>query len=291
MPVTAPRTQDFGDLDTNLLPWDHPLILQYGNYQPGGHKGIDFGCPIGTPVYAIGDAIVDHADWGENAPGDICSKWALVPGSPDSGILVLLDHSVWYQARGSMYAHLDSTHLNRGDKVKAGQLIGHTGNTGRSGGPHLHFELTILPAPWVYPFYGRMDPLPHIGQVTLASTTPKGTLSVSDIKAIMARLDKIEQGQRNTDAILVKGYRIAGKSYPSIAAVGIETQKRVDATPAKTAKHVWQETKVKRDGKLVSALQDMADGTTLAAQAKKMLTVLSVRLTHKDAETGTATTV
>lgn len=83
------------------------------------HTGQDFSAPIGTPVYAV-------------APGVVLSptngRWA--------GTNVVIQH----KSGATLYAHLSRSTVRPGQTVSPGQVIGYVGNTGRSFGPHLHFE-------------------------------------------------------------------------------------------------------------------------------------------------------
>lgn len=97
----------------------HPVL---GYTRP--HNGVDFGCDRGTPVFATGDATVVTAD-GSGYNGGY-------------GRMILLDHEFGYKTR---YAHLDKVLVERGQRVVRGQIIGLTGNTGLSKGPHLHYEV------------------------------------------------------------------------------------------------------------------------------------------------------
>ena len=94
----------------------HPLLGYVRD-----HKGLDFTADIGTPVYATGDGLV---------------KIAYFSGS--FGNVIFLDHSFGYETR---YAHLSKFNVKRGQKIKRGDIIGFVGNTGLSGGPHLHYEV------------------------------------------------------------------------------------------------------------------------------------------------------
>ena len=97
----------------------HPIL-----HRIVSHTGVDFGCDRGTPVYATGDATVELAEpTGYNG---------------GYGHQVLLDHEFGYKTR---YAHLSDILVKPGEKVKRGQVIARTGNTGRSSGPHLHYEV------------------------------------------------------------------------------------------------------------------------------------------------------
>jgi hypothetical protein len=77
-----------------------------------------------------------------------------------AGICIILDHGPF----ATLYAHCDQTGLNPGDKVALGEIIGQTGNTGFSTGPHLHFE--VLPDRWDVKakYYGRVNPELYIGK-------------------------------------------------------------------------------------------------------------------------------
>jgi murein DD-endopeptidase MepM/ murein hydrolase activator NlpD len=86
------------------------------------HYGMDFTAPKGTPVYASGDGVIGRAD--NRAAG--------------YGNHVRIDHGFGYV---SLYAHLSKYNVKRGQKVKRGDIIGYVGSTGRSAGPHLHYEI------------------------------------------------------------------------------------------------------------------------------------------------------
>ena len=98
----------------------HPL-LGYSKM----HAGVDFGVPYGTPIRAAGSGLVEQA--GVNG--------AL-------GVMIELRHNGKYQ---TVYAHMSklAAGIRRGTKVNQGQIIGYVGSTGRSTGPHLHYEVRI----------------------------------------------------------------------------------------------------------------------------------------------------
>lgn len=86
------------------------------------HSGIDFAAPVGTEVFATGDAevvSVEHNHWGY-------------------GNMITLDHGYGFKTN---YAHLSKFAVKKGQKVKRGQVIGYIGNTGKSTGSHLHYEV------------------------------------------------------------------------------------------------------------------------------------------------------
>jgi len=86
------------------------------------HYGMDFSARKGTPIYATGNGTVKRAD----------------NRSSGFGKHIRIDHGFGYV---SLYAHLSKYNVRRGQKVKRGDVIGFVGNTGRSRGPHLHYEI------------------------------------------------------------------------------------------------------------------------------------------------------
>ncbi|MEE3712053.1 peptidoglycan DD-metalloendopeptidase family protein [Campylobacter sp. CLAX-7218-21] len=94
------------------------------------HQGIDLRAPIGTPVYAPADGVVQVA--GFNVVGGY-------------GYLVVLEHNFGFKTR---FAHLSRKDVvKEGQFVKKGELIGYSGNTGISTGPHLHYEIRFVQRP------------------------------------------------------------------------------------------------------------------------------------------------
>ncbi|CUX97051.1 murein DD-endopeptidase MepM [Candidatus Hoaglandella endobia] len=87
------------------------------------HRGVDFAVPVGTPVLAVGDG------------GVLVSKRDIAAGN-----YVAIRHGCQYMTR---YMHLKKLLVKQGQKVKRGDRIALSGNTGRSSGPHLHFEVWI----------------------------------------------------------------------------------------------------------------------------------------------------
>lgn len=104
------------------------------------HEGMDFSAPVGTPVYATGDARVQSAGWHSGY-----------------GNLIELDHGYHYLTR---YAHLSEILVRPGQTVRRGDMIGRVGNTGKSTGPHLHYEVRLNGAPQnpVHYYYYDLTP-------------------------------------------------------------------------------------------------------------------------------------
>jgi murein DD-endopeptidase MepM/ murein hydrolase activator NlpD len=104
-------------------------ISSYFGYRPDPiykiskfHSGMDFSSTLGTEVYATGDGVVfdvERNNWGY-------------------GNMVIIDHGYGYKTR---YAHLKKSAVRKGQKVKRGQLIGYIGNSGKTTGVHLHYEV------------------------------------------------------------------------------------------------------------------------------------------------------
>ena len=86
------------------------------------HSGVDFALKPGNPIYATGDGVVEKVSYQFYGYGN----------------QVLIDHGFGYKTR---YAHLKSISVVEGMKVKRGERIGDSGNSGRSSGPHLHYEV------------------------------------------------------------------------------------------------------------------------------------------------------
>jgi murein DD-endopeptidase MepM/ murein hydrolase activator NlpD len=87
------------------------------------HEGLDFTATIGTPIYAAAGGIVSAAEQ-----------------MPDYGKIVKIDHGLGLETR---YAHASKILVKVGDRIEKGQKIAEVGSTGRSTGPHLHYEIRL----------------------------------------------------------------------------------------------------------------------------------------------------
>lgn len=108
---------------------DHPVLRQRRH-----HDGVDLAAPTGTPVYATADGLVSEA-----------KRFS------SYGNYVEIQHGGALETR---FAHLQSYIVRAGDTVKKGDLIGFVGSTGRSTGPHLHYEVRVGGV--------AVDPLPYM---------------------------------------------------------------------------------------------------------------------------------
>lgn len=120
-------TQITCETDVVAGDWVHPLAGKwtvtspFGPRSMGFHSGTDFGTPVGTPVRAV-------------AAGKVV--WSGVRGT--YGNLMEIDHGAGVH---SLYGHNSRLNVSVGDTVQPGQIVSVSGNTGRSSGPHLHFEI------------------------------------------------------------------------------------------------------------------------------------------------------
>ena len=125
-------------MQKNMLPDNSPVNVGYNSSSFGWrvdpfsgrsafHEGLDFTAAIGTPIHAAAGGRVTVAEQ-----------------TPDYGKIVKINHGSGLETR---YAHASELLVKAGDVVRKGQLIARVGNTGRSTGPHLHFEVRRDGAP------------------------------------------------------------------------------------------------------------------------------------------------
>ena len=97
---------------------DHPVLRKRAR-----HNGIDLAAPTGTPIYATADGTIERANWFSSY-----------------GNYIQIDHGNAIETR---FGHLSRIVVSDGQKVHKGDLIGYVGSTGRSTGPHLHYEVRV----------------------------------------------------------------------------------------------------------------------------------------------------
>ncbi|MCC8172752.1 MAG: peptidoglycan DD-metalloendopeptidase family protein [Parabacteroides sp.] len=90
---------------------------------PKFHSGMDFSAKVGTEIYATGDGKVVYAAWKQGY-----------------GNCIIIDHGYGYQ---TLYSHMSKYNARVGQQIKRGEVIGYVGNTGKSTGPHLHYEVIV----------------------------------------------------------------------------------------------------------------------------------------------------
>ncbi|WP_326690169.1 MULTISPECIES: M23 family metallopeptidase [unclassified Streptomyces] len=111
--------------------WTRPLTMRKvrvsqrygirGNWAAGHHTGIDLAVPTGTPVRSVGAGTVIFAGWA---------------GAYGKAVTIRMRDGKY-----TLFAHMSQISVNAGKRVHAGTWLGRSGNTGRSTGPHLHFEV------------------------------------------------------------------------------------------------------------------------------------------------------
>jgi murein DD-endopeptidase MepM/ murein hydrolase activator NlpD len=125
VPPGVPSRYENGPSTPSHWPLDVQGFVTRGQVRPGvvdeSHPGIDIAVPLGTPVRASGGGSVAASGY-----------------DADYGLFVLLRHPSGYE---TMYGHMSRLTAAEGDEVLAGQVIGLSGNSGRSTAPHLHFEI------------------------------------------------------------------------------------------------------------------------------------------------------
>jgi hypothetical protein len=128
---------------------------RYQRFGLAGHNGVDFAVPVDTPIRAVDDGVVAEA----------------LIDIDGYGIYIKVIHT-WGE---SLYAHLSRWSVDNGQRVQRGQVVGFSGNSGNSTGPHLHLGLRVNPYTRGAPFDGYSDPLlylPHAEQGPFMPTEP-----------------------------------------------------------------------------------------------------------------------
>ncbi len=120
--------EDYANLGTGRFLWPVPnfyrVSSQFGPRGRKHHDGIDIPAPRGTPIVAVDTGVVIYSDNGIRGYGN----------------MIVLAHG---NDMFTVYAHNRKNKVDKGERVKRGQIIAEIGNTGRSTGPHLHFEIRI----------------------------------------------------------------------------------------------------------------------------------------------------
>jgi len=117
------------------------------------HEGLDFTAPIGTPIYATADGVVREAGFNTGGYGNH----------------VVINHGYGYE---TLYGHMYRVKARAGEAVKRGEVIGWVGSTGKSTGPHCHYEVHRygIPVDPIYYFYNDLTPGQFDRMVKLAAT-------------------------------------------------------------------------------------------------------------------------
>jgi Membrane proteins related to metalloendopeptidases len=127
------------DLDRIASGFGMRIDPVYGT--PKMHKGLDFTASQGTPIYATGNGVVTESGFSEGGYGNH----------------VLINHGYGYE---TLYGHMVKVKAREGQRVKRGELIGWVGSSGKSTGPHCHYEVHVngVEVDPVYFFYNDLTP-------------------------------------------------------------------------------------------------------------------------------------
>ena len=141
---------------------DYPITQRYGEKitDPKGHTGIDYACPTGTPVLASSAGSVFYTGWRNGGYG-----YCVFLKHPD-GMVTIYEHM------------LQDIPVQVGQQVQQSQVIGWSGSTGNSTGPHLHFEMRDAEGKAV-------DPMPYLQSVV--------DMDKTDIQQLAGKLKEPDQ--------------------------------------------------------------------------------------------------
>ena len=163
------------------------------------HTGIDFGAPVGTPVYAAGDGVIEQAQWFGGY-----GRW-----------LKIRHNAQWETG----YGHLSGWAVRPGEHVHQGQIVAYTGSTGRSTGPHLHYEVIFNGA--------KINPT--------GAKVPQGTIlagaELSAFDAQKAHIDALLGGGVNADARVMK----TAMNEPTAASIALRSSEGAAGGALRTA--------------------------------------------------------
>lgn len=123
----AGRSSVYGNTHCVTQYFGNTAFAQSGAYNGKGHNGIDFGIPQGTKILSAQNGKVVET-----------GNTDAVPGCLSYGKWILIEHP---NGLSTLYAHLSAVSVSNGEVIAKGQLIGYSGNTGYSTGPHLHFSV------------------------------------------------------------------------------------------------------------------------------------------------------
>lgn len=151
--ASIPAIQPVSNKDLNRVASGYGLRIDpiYGT--PKMHKGLDFTAPQGTPIYATGNGRVTNASFDQGGYGNH----------------VIINNGYGYK---TLFGHMSKIKVKAGQKVKRGEVIGWVGNTGKSTGPHCHYEVHVngREVNPIYFFYNDLSPEQFDRILKIAST-------------------------------------------------------------------------------------------------------------------------
>lgn len=179
----------------------------YARWGLKGHTGLDFAVPMETPVYAVDDGSVIETGNDEDGYGwyaKISHRWG-----------------------ESLYAHLHRLGVKKGESIERGELLGLSGSSGNSTGPHLHFAMRIVPYNRGDGWDGFSDPLPH-----LVSSPPQAQDNWERAYPIVLHIeggistDPTDPGNYRPDGTFVgTNWGISARAYPNEDILGMTRER------------------------------------------------------------------
>lgn len=121
---SIPAIQPVSNRDLNRIASGFGMRIDPVYGTPKWHKGLDFTAPQGIPIYATGNGLVTTSGYKDGGFGNH----------------VIINHGYGYE---TLYAHMVRIKIRSGQRVKRGEVIGWVGNTGKSTGPHCHYEVHV----------------------------------------------------------------------------------------------------------------------------------------------------
>lgn len=151
--ASIPAIQPVSNKDLNRVASGYGMRIDPVYGTPKMHKGLDFTAPQGTPIYATGNGRVSDASFDRGGYGNH----------------VIINNGYGYK---TLFGHMSKIKVKKGQSVKRGEVIGWVGNTGKSTGPHCHYEVHIngREVNPVYFFYNDLSPEQFDRILKIAST-------------------------------------------------------------------------------------------------------------------------
>ena len=157
----------------------YPLTSLYGYRWGRMHGGVDIGVPVGTKFALKADAVIKFVGWQD-------------PNDATKGYGLLVDAWVPSIKKMFRFGHLSSVAVKDGETIKAGSVLGASGNTGRSTGPHFHIEVHSQ----VTSAYGGDDPMPYIDYVIAGEDVQQRS------EGSIERVGRVMVGEAGTEFVI-----------------------------------------------------------------------------------------
>lgn len=193
-----------------IWPTDGIVTDTYGS-RHGHHHGIDIAGTYGAPIYAVDKGVVTKSYYS---------------GSYGHVIFIMHENNL-----ETVYAHLSARHVEEGDTVNQGDIIGLMGSTGRSSGVHLHFE--VHENQWTYSKENSIDPSDVLGEIHIGETVE---VSLKETDEFIPLIDRMAMASTHeevspflySDYQLLKGENDESEEAFHIASLSIEEVERLE---------------------------------------------------------------